>query len=324
MLHMTRLAPLASRFLPLASRLSLLVLLAAGCGLFKQRPVWHYDTPGQAMDICIHNSVAYIADGDSGLLALSLDGRTTPTRLWRLDLGKAIAVAATDSVVYVGRDHGGFTVVDLSTRYCMSFSDPGTDGGVVAFVVESLRLYVGGKEGLSVYDISDRWHMNLIQSIDLPNNCADICRPDWRVFCAMPGYGVLRIYYYYPGDSVNVGINRLGEDAFGVSATAGGICLIGQGQYGIAEWGTPNMSEEYFVRNIDTRGHAYKAVWDDIAYVYVCDSLGLDVLHFDWEPGTVKETHYYTLDGNTRRAALAYGYVYTASGDAGVWIVKQE
>jgi hypothetical protein len=172
--------------------------------------------------------------------------------------------------------------------------------------------------------MTDRRRMRLIQSVDLPNTCADISRPDWRVFCATPGYGVLRIYYYYPGDSVNVGVNRLSENAFGVSATAGGICLIAQGEAGIAEWDTPNQSGEYFKRQIDTRGRAMKAVWDDIAYVYVCDSSGLDVLHFDWEPGTVEETHYYSLEGFTRRAVLAGGYVYTASGDAGVWMVKQE
>jgi len=74
------------------------------------------DTPGNAYDVAVGGSYAYVADGGSGLRVIYVFTPTTPTPVGAYDtLGVAYGVALDGSYAYVADDWQGVRVMDISS-----------------------------------------------------------------------------------------------------------------------------------------------------------------------------------------------------------------
>jgi len=78
--------------------------------------VGHYDTPGAAVGVAVLDSLAYVADFDSGFWVVSVVDSAHPLQVGHCDTrGLAWDVAVIDSFAYLaGRDSGGLEVISVA------------------------------------------------------------------------------------------------------------------------------------------------------------------------------------------------------------------
>lgn len=121
---------------------------------FDPYPVDDFNTPGNARDVVLDGSLAYVADGGAGLQVIDVDGLS---RIGSLALGNTIDVAHRgDNLVALALSTSGAAIVDVSDPSAPAELSRVTDiANVQSIALNGDLFYVVGGTSLSVYDISD-------------------------------------------------------------------------------------------------------------------------------------------------------------------------
>lgn len=111
------------------------------------------DTPGNALDVALDGSRAFIADGAAGMQIMEIDANHNPTILASLDLdGECQAVAVDGGMAFLAANAGGLHVVDVrdpsQPELLTSVPTPGAMD--VAVVDEELLCIADVVEGLII------------------------------------------------------------------------------------------------------------------------------------------------------------------------------
>lgn len=301
-------------------------LLTLNCDVFNSHATTRFPIPGSALDVFARNDTLLVAAGDSGLLAVDISKPKSPRRLWRADLGRACAcVIAAGGDAYAGTDSGvlayGLVSGDRTWLRC-----GGTSQVVTGLASDSTRLYAASNDGVTTYD---RTSLNALRFVPLAGGPTALARHDSRLFVSLRDWGVC-VFNILPGDSLTLDTLRLGKHnrAEGVTVSVGGYCIVSQADSGFLVVYSPTPDT---VR-LDAGGGNFAtyaaAATDGVqdVLIYTADSLAVTVTKLVNRPDfrSVSDAgHYDDLSGFTRRICLGgNGYVYTASGDAGVYMIR--
>ncbi|GEM_PF-3538895 len=305
---------------------ALLALLAVGCDVFNPRTTTQFQTSSSAIDVFARNDTLLVAAGDSSLLALDITKPKSPRELWHTNLGRECrCVIAKGAAAYVGTD-SGVVVYNLPTGDRTWQYGGGTSQVVASLVADSSRLYVATVDGVTVFDLTSPEPVKYIPMTGEPTGLA---RRDSRLFVSLRDWGV-RVFNILPGDSFALDTLQLGRHnlAEGVTISTGGYCIISQADLGMVIYYSPTPDT---VR-LDAAGGGFvtyaSAATDGVQEVsiYAADSSAVTVYKIINKPGEVSfaEEMWPDLSGFTRRICLGgNGYVYTASGDAGIYIIRE-
>jgi hypothetical protein len=308
--------------------LALLALLAAGCDVFNPRTTTQFQTSSNAVDVLARNDTLLVAASDSSLLAFDITKPKEPRELWHANLGRDCrCVIAIGAGAYVGTD-SGVVVYDLPTGDRTWQYGGGTSQIVTGLVADSSRLYVATVDGVTVFDLTSPAPIKYIPMAGEPTGLA---RRDSRLFVSLRDWGV-RIFNILPGDSFVLDTMRFGRHcrAEGVTVTANGFCIALQGDSGANFDYTPVAdSVSWGGGGCGGGTSAYAAAATDGSQevkVYVADSSSVTFTKITNKPGesSLSTEEGSDLTGFTRRICLGgNGYVYTASGDAGIYIIRE-
>ena len=307
--------------------LVLLALLASNCDLFNPHPTTLFDTFGPALDVFARNDTLLVAVGDSGLLGYDITKPKAPRELWRADIGRTCeCVIAAGSDAFVGTD-SGVLVYSLVSGGRTWLRCGGTSQFVTGLAADSTRLYVAAIDGVTVFDLSSAKPVRYVPVTGEPTGVA---RHDSRLFVPLRDWGVC-VFNVLPGDSLAIDTLRLGRRcrAEGVTASAGGYWIISQADSGFLVVYSPTVDT---VR-LDAAGGSIvtyaAAVTDGVENlsIYTADSVAVTLYKIVNRPdfrSFSSEGGFGEFTGFTRRICLGdNGYVYTASGDAGMYIIRE-
>jgi hypothetical protein len=308
--------------------LLLLALLTTDCDVLLSPRTTHFAMHDGALDVFARNDTLLVAARDSGLLALDISRPISPREMWRADIGRVCnCVLAVGSAAFVGTDSGvlcyGLTVGDRTWLRC-----GGTSQAVCGLAADSLRLYAATDDGVTVYDLDSREMVRFVALAGLPRGLA---RHDSRLFVALRDWGVC-LLHLLPGDSFSLDTLRLGNHARseGVTVSAAGYCVVSQADSGFSLYYTPFPDTVRFVAGGGGGFAAYSAaLTDDTAEVsiYTADSSEVRLNRLVKRPGSLffsDEGDFGQFAGFSRRICLGgNGYAYTASGDAGMYIIRE-
>jgi hypothetical protein len=308
--------------------LALLGLLTAGCQVFNQRTATQFQTSSNAVDVFARNDTLLVAAGDSSLLAFDISKPEEPRELWRVALGRDCrCVIAVGASAYVGTD-SGIILYSLSQSTRTRLPCGGTGQVVTSLTVDSTRLYAATADGITAFDLASSVAVKYLPMAGEPTGVA---RHDSRLFVSLDDWGV-RVLNMLPGDSFILDTVHLGDHtrAEDVTVSSGGYCIISQGPSGVLTRYTPSPDSYSFAGGGggDGRSAYAAAATDGVERAAFClaDSSTVAFTEIINRPGTgsfSEEIGPY-LQGFTRRICLGgNGYVYTASGDAGIYIIKQ-
>ena len=313
-----------SRYLALA----LLGLLAVGCDVFTPRTATQFQTSSNTVDVFARNDTLLVATSDSGLLAFDITKPKEPRELWRAALGRDCRrVIAVGAAAYVGTDSGiviyHIPAGDRTRQYA-----GGTSQVVTGLVADSTRLYAATADGVTVFSLTSP---DPVKYIPMAGEPTGVARHDTRLFVSLRDWGV-RMFSILPGDSFVLDTLQLGQHtrAEDVTVTANGFCIALQGKSG------PNFAYTPAADSIVWGGgaggdniSAYAAAateGTEHVSVYIADSSSVTFTTITNKPneGRLSTEAGPDLSGFTRRICLGgNGYVYTASGDAGIYIIRE-
>jgi hypothetical protein len=307
--------------------LTLLALLTAGCDVYSRHATTQFDIAGDVRDVDAHEGTLLVA-ADSSLLTYDISVPDSPRALRVVPLGRrANCLLVIDGAVYVGTD-SGVAVRPISRGTDAELFCGGTGQSVAALTADSTRLYAATADGITVFDLDSGAAVKYIPMAGEPTGVA---RHDSRLFVSLNDWGV-RVFNMLPGDSFALDTLKLGEHcrAEGVTASPGGYLIISMGNTGVRTYYYPNPDS--FPSGGGGGGgnrSAYGvAATDGVeqAAFYLADSTTVSVTQIINRPGTfsLSEEIGPDLQGFTRRICLGgNGYVYTASGDAGIYIIRE-
>jgi hypothetical protein len=312
-----------SRYLALA----LLGLLAVGCDVPSRHTTTRFDVTGHVRDVAAYHDTL-LAATDISLLTYDISVPESPRVLEVVPLSRrANCLIVNDGIAYVGTDSGiavcpvaGGTMAEL---YC-----GGTSQSVAGLTADSARLFAATSDGVTVFRLAEPESARFIPMAGGPTGVA---RHDSRLFVSLDDWG-LRVLDMLPGDSFVLDTLQLGAHtrAEGVTVSSGGYCIISQGPSGVLTYYTPAPDSFPFGGGGGGGDRsAYAAAATDgveQATFYLADSSAVTFTKIINRPGTASfgEEIGPDLEGFTRRICLGgNGYVYTASGDAGIYIIRE-
>ncbi len=110
------------------------------------------DTPGNAVDVCTVNDLAFVADSEAGVVIFNIADRENLTRIAQVDTpGIARAVACSGNLVAVADDTNGLAIIDITDPPAARIIHQVRLGGEAqAVTVDGAIAYVGLASGMVV------------------------------------------------------------------------------------------------------------------------------------------------------------------------------
>jgi hypothetical protein len=314
---------------------ALMVATSVTCDLFNKHPTSRYQTTGNALDLVSRNDTLFVVQGDTGLLLLDISNPKSPRELWWTCRGAGYycrCLALGDSTILVGTDDGAFGIELGGSGGFFTLHPQGDSQAVTALLWDSTRLYMASADGISVFDVTRSWVPDAIGFIPMAGHPTGLARRDSRLFVSLQDWGV-RVFNVLPGDSLVLDTLQLGRHnrAEGVTVSAGGYCIISQADSGVVVYYSPTPD------TVDLCGggggsslSTYATAATDGARevtIYSADSSSVTINKLTDGPDGGSfggEVGFADFTGFTRRICRGgNGYVYTASGDAGVFIIRE-
>lgn len=307
--------------------LALLVLLAVGCDVFNPRTTTQFQTSSSTVDVFARNDTLLVAAGDSSLLAFDITKAKAPRELWHTNLGRDCrCVIAVGAAAYVGTD-SGVVVYNLPTGDRTRQYVGGTGQVATALTADSTRLFAATADGVTVFDLTSP---DPVKYIPMAGEPTGLARRDSRLFVSLRDWGV-QVLNILPGDSFVLDTLRLGRRcrAEGVTVSPGGYCIISQGDSGIDMYYSPTPDTTQIEGGGGgggTSAFASAATEEPkLVTFYEAESSKVEIYQLDNRSGvSFGGEDFASFTGFTRRICLGgNGYVYTASGNAGIYIIRE-
>ena len=307
--------------------LTLLALLTADCDVASRHATTRFDVAGHVRDVATYKDTL-LAVTDVSLLTYDISAPESPRALRVVPLGRrANCLIAIGGIAYVGTD-SGITVCPVAGGTEAELYCGGTNQAVAGLTADSTRLFAATGDGVTTFNLAE---LESTRFIPLAGGPTGVARHDSRLFVSLDDWG-LRVMDILPGDSFVLDTVHLGAHtrAEGVTVSSGGYCIISQGPSGVLTCYTPAPDSFPFGGGGggDNRSAYAAAATDGVeqAAFYLADSSAVTFTEIINRPGTASfgEEIGPDLEGFTRRICLGgNGYVYTASGDAGIYIIRE-
>jgi hypothetical protein len=319
------------RALTLSVPAALLVTTLVTCDLFNRHATTRFDIGTSALDVFAFNDTLLVVAEDSGVLVYDISDARTPRWLFRVGLAGCRCIIARDGLAYIGTDNG-VVVRDLAHATGDRLQCGGSSQVVTGLAADSDYLYAATGGGVTAFR---RTSPNSVKFVAVSGEPTGLARRDSRLFVSLRDWGV-RVFNIHPGESLELVLDtiHLGRHnrAEGVTVTPGGYCIISQGDSGVMAIyaPTPDSVGLHGGGGAGGSGAASYATaatggGQDVS-IYVADSSTVTFCRLRHGPsgGSFSGELGPDLEGFTRRICRGNnGYVYTASGDAGVYIIRE-
>lgn len=307
----------------------------------RRAGIGRIDTPSYARDIEISGSVAYVADGKSGLQVIDISNPENPQIIATEDTpGNANALAISGTNAFIADGPGGLQVIDISNP-----SNPQRVGSGIATPEETWGLAIDGNRAYVAYgpeekDLSpDILGGLLVVDISSPASLQIIATRDMGF--KGRGVAVMNPYVYVTGMPSGRDISNdkgrlvvMDTGSFGVVGSvllpdyyARDVTVSGSFAY-VSAWRThgvqvvnvSNPASPVIVHGVPTGGRAVSVtIAGDTGYV-ADDYGGVSIMDVS-DPAASQITGIIDTEGMAERIVLRDDYAYVAAGEEGLQIV---
>ncbi len=287
------------------------------------------DTPGQAFDVSVSGSYAYVADWNS-LQLIDISTPSLPVIVGSVETpGDAVGVEASGSYAYVAElDYSlvteldyGLQVVDIirpsSPVIVGSVDTPGYGQGVA---VEGSYAYVADSQhGLHVIDISTPSSPVIVGSVDTPGSAWGVAVSGSYAYVADRHSGLQVVDISAPSSPVIVGSIDTPGIAKGVAVSGSYVYIADEGS-GLQVVDVSAPSSPVIVGAVDTPGSANDVTVSG-SYAYIADEwYGLQVVDIS-APSSPVIVGSIDTPGSAKGVAVSGSYAYVADRTFGLHVI---
>ena len=278
-----------------------------------------------ASDIAVANHYAFVADGRSGLRVFDLYNRDRPIEVGGFKTSApALGVRINGSYACVVEDAYGLELLDLhkpaSPTRLAAMATSGSMRGVT-FLGE-YALIADGPGGLLLIRLTDPAHPvsfgrcsapGYAESVVASVNRAFVCDRSalaglWEINVSSPGFPTVADRFAVEGEAVDL---ALSGDRVCMTVADQGLRVLEVVRPGALRTTARVATSGSF------QGVAYEG---NVAYIADA-SFGVRVFSL-LDPYNPSEAGFITTAGFPRRVAIAYGRIYLAAGDAGLYVLR--
>lgn len=284
------------------------------------------DTPGYCLDVCVHAGRLYAADGSGGLRIYQLaDPRAPgllaviPTDGWR----PFLAVAASDSFVFIAMEHPGIVIYDLAGWEWPVATVP---VHTVDLALDGDRLYATGEQyrELTIVDVADPGSPEILAQVlppELGGSGKAVAAGGGFAYVVDEALGLMVFDVSNPMNPVLRESEALPAGGAGRGLHLdGAVAWVAAGSAGLMGVDVSDPGEGHLAA-LDTPFYAFEAAIAG-SYVYVADgNSGLQVIDVS-DPADPWIAGARYLGAIASSVAVSGSYAYVANTYAGLQIVR--
>jgi hypothetical protein len=283
------------------------------------------DTSGTASGVTVVGTLAYVADGEAGLVIVDIANPAAPVRLGGFDTGGAAwSVAVSGTVAYVADGGAGLEIIDVTNpaapvRLCRYDTVRGGTGAARGVAVVGTRAYVAvWDKGLEILDIANPAAPVRLGVLDTAGIARGVAVVGTRAYVADHDAGLVIIDVTNPAAPVRLG----GYDTAGTAravAVSGTTAYVADYSAGLVILDVADPAAPVRLAAYDTTGDA-NGVAISGALAYVADgSTGLVILDVSRPAAPVRLSGYGT-GGYASAVAVSGTLACVADGSGGLVI----
>ncbi|NGX42509.1 MAG: hypothetical protein K940chlam7_00789 [Chlamydiae bacterium] len=286
--------------------------------------VGNYDTPGDADDVTISGTYAYVTDGVSGFQIINVSNVTNPTLAGSYDTpGEAYGVAISGNYAYVGDGSSGLQIIDVSNVVNLTlagFYDTLVQAWDVA--ISGNYAYVAdGNSGLRVIDVSNVANPTLEGSYNTPGYTRGVALSGNYAYVADDDFGLQIIDVSIVSNPTLAGFYDTPVIRAWNVAVSGNYAYVADNWNG-ALWiiDVSNVANPTLASFYNTTGYA-RCVAVSGNYAYVADAgSGLQIIDVSNVTNPILAGSYNT---NLANGVTVFGnYAYVTDGTSGLQIIS--
>ncbi|MHB1034819.1 MAG: Ig-like domain-containing protein [Pirellulales bacterium] len=292
-----------------------------------------YDTSGNAEDVAVSGTFAYVADGSAGLQILDVSDPAAPVRLGAYDTLDARDVAVFGTLAYVADGTAGLQILDVTNPAApVRLGGYDTAGAALGVTVVGTLAYVAdGEAGLVVLDVTDPANPVQLGTFDTSGTALSVTISGTLAYVADGIAGLVILDVTDPATPVRLGTLDASDSTLGV-AVSGTLAYVADNRAGLQIVDVTNPAAPVRLRAYTTGGDAH-AVAVSGTWAYVTEyrtglgpggdyrSGGLYVLDVSNPSIPVRWGSSYYTNGSALDLGLSEGLVYVAQGAAGLQII---
>lgn len=279
-------------------------------------------TEGSASGINLQGDLAYVADGENGLVIIDISDKGNPIIIGQHPTSHdANDIDVLDDHAYIAVDDDGLTVMNISRSDNIHIVDEISLGwGTMSVLVNSGFVYVSDYiNGIYIIDVSDLENIHQVGQYDTEGNAREAAIRNDLLYVADGSKGLV-ILDVSDGDNPSLkGSIDTNRSALGVTIS-GDYAFIADESDGLYIIDITDPENPSIVESLDTDGYAKRTVFDD-PYVYVADgNAGFAIINVvDLENPSITGQH--TTAGYVRGAVVQGDYAFLGADTDGLMIL---
>jgi len=284
-----------------------------------------HDTPGYAYDVEVVGSLAYVADGGSGLHIFDVADPAAPALVGSYDTpGYAYDVEVAGSLAYVADSGSGLQIIDVTDpaapAFVGSYDTPGSALDVE--VVGSLAYVADSGGGLQIINVTDPAAPAPAGSYDTPGFARDVEIVGSLAYVADRSSGLQIIDVSDPAEPAPAGSYDTPGSAYNVEVV-GSLAYVADNTSGLRIIDVTDPAAPAPVGSYNTPGDARDvAIVGSLAYVADADG-GLGIIDVS-DPAAPAPVASYATPGDARDVAIVGSLAYVADDYMGLHILRAQ
>jgi len=141
--------------------------------------VGKYATSGYAQDVVVKDTVAYISQGQAGLITISVSNPSQPIMLSELTYGLrgySYKIARQDSIIFLASGTFGVSTVNVKNVFKLETFEIRAISPAKNFHIMGNYLFTAvSEEGINISQINDPFHPAIIQTFFVPGYAQAVC-----------------------------------------------------------------------------------------------------------------------------------------------------
>jgi len=284
-----------------------------------------FQSGGQAKNVAIEGGIAYVANGDHGLLVVDVNDPTAPMHLSSPDMSTdAFDIRAIGTTIYITDLNLGLLIVDASTPTSPTLLGSFDVGGpAFGFSIQGTTAYVAAfLNGLEIIDASIPATPVSLGSVDGFGLATDVTVVGGIAYVTTFDQGLQILDVSDPANITMLGNYDTPGEAVSV-AVDNGVAFVADGEAGLLAIDVSDPSEPWLISAYGTPGIAVNVAVED-ATVYVADAdAGLLLIDVS-NPVLPDLASWYGTPGTATGVLVDETVVFIADNNFGLHIVDTE
>ena len=277
-----------------------------------------------AWDICLQGQFAYLAEGKGGMSVYDISNPAEPELCACISTKDfACNIFIHEHYAYIGDSDAGITIIDIKNpRNPEMVCSVLTQGMARDLIIKDNYLYLANGGRISVFEIKDFIHLNLVKHHSISGISRGLCISDSLLFAACDRYGIAIFNIIKPGD-IQLRNQVLSSECAIEVSIKNGFAFIADRHAGMTILDISNPDSVNYVNRFRVESSSLGLYYNSEFVYLAVTKKGLYKLNVSDEKN-IKLESFFPLNGYTRKVFIQDPYAFIAGAIKGLSVLNMK